>query len=57
MVSGSLRLLPPLKNGDHDIAEILLKVALNTKNQKSYYILLKYCLMDVKQKSIEINIS
>jgi hypothetical protein len=30
MVGGSLRLLPPLK---HDIAEILLKVALNTKNQ------------------------
>ena len=36
MVGGSLRLLPPLKNGRHDIAEILLKVALNTKNQKSY---------------------
>jgi hypothetical protein len=32
MVSGSLwvrRLLPPLKTGRHDIAEILLKVALN----------------------------
>jgi hypothetical protein len=25
------------KSGRHDIAEILLKVALNTKNQKSYY--------------------
>jgi hypothetical protein len=36
MVDGSLRilrLLPPLKTGHHDIAEILLKVALNTKNQ------------------------
>jgi hypothetical protein len=28
-----LRLLPLLKTGRHDIAEILLKVALNTKNQ------------------------
>jgi hypothetical protein len=26
------RLLPPLKTGRHDIAEILLKVVLNTKN-------------------------
>jgi hypothetical protein len=36
MVGGSLhvlRLLPPLKLVAHDIAEILLKVALNTKNQ------------------------
>jgi hypothetical protein len=36
MVGGSLRvlrLLPPLKTGRHDIAEILLKVALNTKYQ------------------------
>jgi hypothetical protein len=36
MVGDSLRvlwLLPPLKTGHHDIAEILLKVALNTKNQ------------------------
>jgi hypothetical protein len=36
MVGGSLRvlrLLPPLKTGRHDIAEILLKVALNTQNQ------------------------
>jgi hypothetical protein len=36
MVGGSLRvlrLLPPLKTGRHDIAEILLKVAL--KHQKS----------------------
>jgi hypothetical protein len=36
MVSGSLRVLRPLpttKTGRHDIAEILLKVALNTKNQ------------------------
>jgi hypothetical protein len=36
MVGGSfrvLRLLPPPKPGRHDIAEILLKVALNTKNQ------------------------
>ena len=36
MVSGSLRvlrLLPPLKTGHHDIAKILLKVALNTINQ------------------------
>jgi hypothetical protein len=36
MVGGSLRvlrLLPPQKLGRHEIAEILLKVALNTKNQ------------------------
>ena len=36
MVGGSLRvlrLLPSLKTGRHDIAEILLKVALSTKNQ------------------------
>jgi hypothetical protein len=36
MVGGSLRvlrLLPPLKTGRHDIAEILLKVALNKINQ------------------------
>ena len=36
MVGGSprvLRLLPPLKTGRHDIAEILLKVALSTINQ------------------------
>jgi hypothetical protein len=36
MVGGSLRvlrLIPPLKTGRHDIVEILLKVALNTKNQ------------------------
>jgi hypothetical protein len=35
-VGGSLRvllLLPPNKTGRHDIAEILLKVALSTKNQ------------------------
>ena len=39
MVDGSLRVLrlPPLKTGRHDIAEILLKVALSTINQiKSY---------------------
>jgi len=30
-----LQLLPPLKTGRHDIAEILLKVALNTKKIKS----------------------
>jgi hypothetical protein len=36
MVDGSLlilRLLPPLKLVAHDIVEILLKVAINTKNQ------------------------
>ena len=36
MVGGSLqvlRLFPPLKTGRHDIAEKLLKVALNTINQ------------------------
>jgi hypothetical protein len=36
MIGGSLwglRLLPPLKLGRHDIAEILLKVALDTINQ------------------------
>ena len=37
MVDGSLRvlqLLPPLKIGRHDLAEKLLKVALNTKINK-----------------------
>jgi hypothetical protein len=36
MVGGTLRVLrlyPPTKTGRHDIAEILLKVALNTKIQ------------------------
>jgi hypothetical protein len=36
MVGGSLRVLPTssiTKTGRHDIAEILLKVALNIKNQ------------------------
>ena len=37
MVGGSLRVLPASsttkKTGHHDIAKILLKVALNTKNQ------------------------
>jgi hypothetical protein len=33
MVDCSLRPLPPLKLVAHDIAEILLKVTLNTKNQ------------------------
>jgi hypothetical protein len=36
MVDGSLlilRLLPPLKLVAHDIVEILLEVAINTKNQ------------------------
>jgi hypothetical protein len=36
MVGGSLRVLPAsstTKTGCHDIAEILLKVALNTNNQ------------------------
>jgi hypothetical protein len=39
MVGGSLRLLPPLKTGCHDIAEILLKVALNTKKSINQSIL------------------
>ena len=36
MVGGSLRVFPAsstTKTGRHDIAEILLKVALNTRNQ------------------------
>jgi hypothetical protein len=38
MVGGSLRVLrlpPPLKTGRHNIAEILLKVALKSINQSS----------------------
>ena len=35
MVGGSLRLLPPIKTDCHDIAEILLKVALSTIKQTS----------------------
>jgi len=42
MVGGSLRVFPAsstTKTGRHDIAEILLKVALNTINQiKSMYV-------------------
>jgi hypothetical protein len=38
-----LRLLPPLKTGRHDIAEILLKVALNTKNQIKSFVQLSLC--------------
>ena len=34
MVGGSLRLPPPLKLVNHDIAEILLKVALKHKKSK-----------------------
>jgi hypothetical protein len=34
MVGGSLRASSTTKAGRHDIAEILLKVALNTNNQK-----------------------
>ena len=37
MVGGSLA-SSTTKTGRHDIAEILLKVALNTKNQSIYYI-------------------
>jgi hypothetical protein len=42
MVGGSfrvLRLLPPLKTGRHDKAEILLKMALNTKKSNLLYLL------------------
>ena len=35
MIGGSLRLLPPIKTDCHDIAEILLKVALSTIKQTS----------------------
>ena len=34
----NLKILPPLKHGCHDITEILLKVALNTKNQINHII-------------------
>jgi hypothetical protein len=46
MVGGSLRVLrflPPLKTGRHDIAEILLKVALNTKYQIKSFVQLSLC--------------
>jgi hypothetical protein len=33
-----LRLLPPLKTGHYDIAEILLRVALNTKHQINHIV-------------------
>jgi len=40
MVGGSLQVLPPpLKTGRHDIAEILLKVALKDQKSKSVKIL------------------
>jgi hypothetical protein len=38
MVGGSLQTSPTTKTGHHDIAEILLKVALNTMNQIKSYI-------------------
>ena len=48
MIGCSLRVLLvllPLKSGHHDIAEILLKVALNTKNKiKSNQIIIVLCL-------------
>jgi hypothetical protein len=37
MVSGSLPASSTTKTGRHDIAEVLLKVALNTKNQSINY--------------------
>jgi hypothetical protein len=43
MVSGSFRVLPPLKPGRHDIVETLLKVALNTKNSSVSTIVLLDC--------------
>jgi hypothetical protein len=39
MVGYSLQLLPPLTG--HDIAEILLKVALNTKNHIPFFVIYK----------------
>ena len=52
-----LQLLPSLKAGRHDITEILLKVALNTKkNQKSidfkttYFVSASYALIFFKDK-------
>jgi hypothetical protein len=39
MVGGSLWASSTTKTGRHDIAEIFLKVSLNTKNQKSNLIL------------------
>jgi hypothetical protein len=50
MVSGSLRVLrlhPPLKTGCHDIAEILLKVVLNTKNQIIHQSIIWFLLDDL----------
>jgi len=48
-VGGSLRVLPPAssttKTGRHDIAEILLRVALNTKIQIQIYILFPTLLL------------
>jgi hypothetical protein len=39
------------KTGRHDIAEILLKVALNTKNQiKSWYPVNHTCIISIKKK-------
>jgi hypothetical protein len=46
MVGGShraLRLLPPHKTGHHDIAEILLKVAFNTKIKSNH----PFCDFDI----------
>jgi hypothetical protein len=40
-----LRFLPPLRTGRHDIAEILLKVTLNTKNQMKSN-LVKHIILD-----------
>jgi hypothetical protein len=60
-ISGSLRLLPPLKTGRHNIAEILLKVAL--KHQKSNQSIMTeeikrmYCTCIISIVSLGTNVS
>ena len=57
MVGGSLRVLRLLQNGLRDIAEILLKVALNTKNQinhcKRYY---EFTNKDINVNCVKITV-
>jgi hypothetical protein len=45
------------KTGRHDIAEILLKVALNTKNQKSIKSIKRIYILHVKKKNTFQNLS
>jgi len=54
MVGGSL-VSSTFKTGRHDIAEILLKVALNTKNQSNHYFFLYLFIRGIDKKIFSYN--